>query len=46
MNYAQFSCIDCHQHSNQSEVDSHHSQVSGYVYDSQACLTCHPQGRH
>jgi hypothetical protein len=43
-NYAVFSCIDCHQHSNQSEVNNQHQGVSGYSYTSAACYSCHPTG--
>ncbi len=39
-----FSCIDCHEHS-QSNTDGHHDGVSGYVYASSACYSCHPRGR-
>lgn len=46
MSYAQFSCLDCHAHSDQGRVTGDHDEVSGFVYDSQACLGCHPQGRH
>jgi len=42
--YGVFSCIDCHEHA-RSETDSHHQEVSGYRYDSEACLDCHPDGR-
>lgn len=42
-NYVAFSCTVCH---DRSSTDSHHSGVSGYRYDSQACYACHPQGRH
>lgn len=42
-NYAVFSCIDCHEH-NQQDMDDEHSGVSGYVYNSIACLSCHPDG--
>ncbi len=45
-NYAVFSCIDCHEHSNKSKVDDDHSGVSGYTYESNACFNCHPQGRN
>jgi len=45
-NYAVFSCIDCHAHSNQSDVDADHSEVRGtYIYESNACYDCHPRGR-
>ncbi|MCF8306926.1 MAG: hypothetical protein K9G57_14850 [Ignavibacteriales bacterium] len=43
-NYQDFSCINCHEHSNKSEVDSDHQGVNGYQYNSQACYTCHPSG--
>ena len=42
-NYNIFSCIDCHSH-NKSKMDGIHNKVSGYVYNSQACYGCHPQG--
>jgi hypothetical protein len=41
--FAVFSCITCHEHS-QSRMNNAHSEVSGYVYDSQHCYTCHPRG--
>ena len=41
--YGQFSCINCHEH-NRSSMDSEHSEVSGYVYESSACYNCHPTG--
>ncbi len=43
-NYSIFSCIDCHQHNNQTEVDNDHSEEAGYVYASPNCLECHPTG--
>lgn len=42
--YAQFSCLNCHEH-RQSEMDDKHSDETGYVYQSAACLSCHPDGR-
>lgn len=42
-NYAQFTCIDCHEH-NQPDMDDEHSGVPGYQYNSIACYTCHPTG--
>lgn len=42
-NYAQFTCLSCHKHS-QTETDGHHRGMSGYRYDSQACYTCHRNG--
>lgn len=40
-----FSCFNCHPHSSQSETDSHHREMNGYSYNSQACYNCHPNGR-
>ena len=39
-----FSCVTCHEH-RQSEMDDEHDEVPGYVYESTACYTCHPDGR-
>ncbi len=43
-NYSLFSCINCHEHNNKTEVDSDHSGISGYAYQSNACYSCHPTG--
>jgi hypothetical protein len=43
-NFAVFSCIDCHEHDNPSELQNDHDEVSGYVYNSAACYSCHPNG--
>ena len=37
------SCIDCHAHQRGDMADEH-DDVPGYVWQSQACLTCHPNG--
>ena len=42
-NFAVFECIFCHEH-NQGDMDDEHRGVSGYVYQSTACLNCHPDG--
>ncbi|KAF0197546.1 MAG: hypothetical protein FD166_1849 [Bacteroidetes bacterium] len=42
-NYAQFSCIDCHEH-NQADMDNEHNGIGGYAYNSPACFACHPTG--
>ena len=42
-NFQVFSCITCHEH-RQSEMDDEHEDVNGYVYESQACFNCHPDG--
>jgi len=43
-NYREFSCIDCHEH-NKNDMDNEHNDVGGYSYNSQACYSCHPDGR-
>ncbi len=43
-NYSIFSCIDCHEH-NQTEMDDEHNDVNGYIYESNACYECHPDGQ-
>jgi hypothetical protein len=40
--YTQFNCLVCH---GQTETNGHHSGVSGYSYNSQACYGCHANGR-
>jgi hypothetical protein len=42
--YSQFSCIQCHAHSDQASVDRAHSGKSGYTYTPKSCYTCHPKG--
>jgi hypothetical protein len=42
-NFSVFSCINCHEH-NQSDMAEEHEGVSGYVWVSTACLSCHPDG--
>jgi hypothetical protein len=43
-NYSVFTCISCHEH-NQQEMDDEHQGVQGYIYASNACLSCHPDGK-
>ena len=43
-NYGVFECVLCHEH-RQSEADDEHQEVPGYVYSSQACYQCHPNGQ-
>jgi len=43
-NYQVFSCIDCHEHSNQSRMAREHDEVRAYVFESNACYSCHPTG--
>lgn len=42
-NFAQFTCISCHEH-NRQEMDNEHQGVQGYVYVSSECYACHPDG--
>ena len=41
--YTVYTCLSCHEH-DQSRMDNAHSEVSGYVYESTHCYTCHPRG--
>lgn len=43
-NYKEFSCIQCHEHSNASSLANEHDDVSGYQHVSSACYSCHPKG--
>ncbi|AFK05674.1 hypothetical protein Emtol_0159 (plasmid) [Emticicia oligotrophica DSM 17448] len=40
-NYAVFSCFKCH---SKTETDKEHKGKSGYIYESNACYSCHPRG--
>ncbi|MBK8702296.1 MAG: hypothetical protein IPN33_00895 [Saprospiraceae bacterium] len=40
-NFAVFSCTVCHQN---PETNEEHDDVNGYIYESSACLACHPTG--
>jgi hypothetical protein len=42
--YTVFECINCHEHS-QSRMDDKHGEVRNYVYQSDACYNCHPNGK-
>ena len=41
--FSQFSCLNCHEH-NKNEMDHEHREVAAYMYESHACLSCHPTG--
>jgi hypothetical protein len=43
--FRQFTCLVCHEH-RQSAMDDKHNEEVGYVYESTACYSCHPNGRH
>jgi hypothetical protein len=40
-NYAVFQCTICH---TKAQTDSHHTNVTGYVWNSVNCYSCHPRG--
>lgn len=40
-NYADFTCLTCHKNPG---TNNDHNGVNGYVYQSTACLQCHPNG--
>lgn len=40
-NYNEFFCSNCHI---KSKTDNKHSDVNGYIYNNQACYSCHPTG--
>lgn len=42
-NYYQFSCTHCHDH-RKSKMDDVHKDENGYVWDTMACYSCHPDG--
>ncbi len=43
-NFSSFSCIDCHEHSNENEMRDEHDDVGGFRFESTACYNCHPRG--
>jgi hypothetical protein len=43
-NYADFTCVSCHQH-NKTSMDNVHSDNNKYSYVSSECLNCHPRGK-
>lgn len=42
-NFSIISCTHCHEH-RESESNSEHERVNGYVWSSPACVSCHPTG--
>lgn len=42
--FSAFTCFNCHEH-DRARMDEEHREESGYVYDSNACYSCHPSGR-
>ena len=43
--FATFTCLVCHEH-DRTRMDDKHRGRAGYRYDSLACYSCHPNGRH
>ncbi|MFT4974644.1 MAG: hypothetical protein ACI8S6_000527 [Myxococcota bacterium] len=43
--YQTFECIECHAHTKQKMDDEHRGETNNYVWESAACLDCHPKGR-
>lgn len=43
-NYAVFNCLECHEHNDPGDLADEHDDVGGYVYQSSACYSCHPDG--
>ena len=44
-NFQGFTCLVCHEH-DRTRMDDKHRNRAGYRYDSLACYSCHPNGRH
>ncbi len=45
--YSVYNCLNCHEHDDQNQVDNDHDHpddpdFDGYVYESTACVACHP----
>ena len=43
-NFSTFSCTHRHEH-DQVDMDEEHKDVNGYVWQSNACPSCHPHGK-
>jgi len=44
-NFQRFECIFCHEHNQRKMDDKHLGKISGYMWESMACLNCHPNGK-
>tara|TARA_R110002050_G_scaffold286088_1_gene436104 strand:+ start:60210 stop:61409 length:1200 start_codon:yes stop_codon:yes gene_type:complete len=42
--YSAFSCVDCHEHSDRARLARKHDEERDYVFESNACYKCHPDG--
>lgn len=43
--YSIFNCLECHEHRQSKMDDEHRGEVRNYVYESNACYSCHPDGK-
>ena len=43
-NFMVFTCTDCHAH-NKADMDDKHKDERGYVWETSACYSCHPNGK-
>lgn len=43
-NYADFTCLTCHPHSDRDKTNGDHQGIANYAYDSLRCYECHPRG--
>lgn len=43
-NFKTITCTSCHTHS-KGKTDNIHKGMSGYLYESKSCFSCHPRGR-
>lgn len=41
--FKQFTCVDCHAHT-EDLMAPRHSGISAFIFESTACLACHPDG--
>jgi hypothetical protein len=44
VDFEQWSCIDCHEHS-KTKMDDKHNGENGYSWTNAACIECHPNGK-
>ncbi len=43
-NFSLFSCIDCHEHDDPTDLADEHDDEPDYEYVSTSCFACHPNG--
>jgi hypothetical protein len=42
--FTTFSCIECHEHSDENQVNNDHDEENDYSYSPTSCYECHPDG--